>query len=273
MVKKSFLIVFFFFNFAPVYAQDEARVLEQPAYVVVGYGGTFEAQNPLMVEPDKQAEVQNQLIEGMKKRLLEANAVLLEWQVKTSFHPTAISNQGKVIPDLYFPSEKEARFLMVPMVFEGTQGNLKEALEFLNQKQLPQGHFKAEEVKEVRYSLESSYGFYNKEQKDMDPFMSTIVTKEKGFADLSVALNDKDKTLDSLVRFYKGNNEYEIQGRHLLRYVAVYFSFVDPSWIQEGYIPQSQILGQALPDGRQMMLIGLIQDAKELEEFLKGEPK
>lgn len=254
MFKKILILLGIVLSFS-AFAQEDPR-----AFVVVGYSASYEVQK----------EDQKKVVESVLQKLRDIEGVLVDWEVQNQFYTTSPLSGRNVIPHLTFTSDQKAHFTISPMIWIGHQSRLSQALQSLNGRAVSGGQFKAEEIKESSYGLEVIFGFYNKETKDLMPLWRPEVSVNS-VATLDLAFEGQQSRLKELMVSYQTRPEYKLNVRHLVQTACVYFTLVDASWLEEGFIPEEQRIPQPSPlsEGKNLMILGVLQEAGELDQFLR----
>lgn len=237
-----------------------AKAEDPQVFVLVGYSSTYEIQK----------EDQKKVVASVLEKLRRIEDVLIDWEVQNQFYTTTSLSARNVIPHFVFTSDHEAHFTIRPMIWAGQKSHLPEALRSLNGKEVTGGKFKAEEIKDTSYGLEVIFGFYNKDTKDLEPLWTPEVSTNTA-STLDLAFEGQKSSLKEMLTFYQKRPEYKLNVRHLVQMMCVYFALVDESWLNEKFIPEEQRLPQPsnLSKGKILMILGILQEAGELDQFLK----
>jgi len=267
MFKKIVLFSGIFLSLS-VFAQEE----DPRVFVVMGYSAMVKVQNPESIaseEFQKRQEAQKRVGERILEKLRDIEGVLTDWEVQNQFYTSSpLSQHRNVIPYVSFTSEKELHFTIRPMIWVGHKSRLAEALQSLNGREVSGGKFKVEEIKEVSYGLEVIFGFYNKDTKELVPLWTPEIVMNKEET-LDLAFEEQKKSLKGILTSYQERPEAKLEVRHLVQTTSIYFTEVDASWLEEGFIPEEERFPQASPSQEKiMMILGLLQEAGELGQFL-----
>ncbi|MBI3018299.1 MAG: hypothetical protein HYY61_00155 [Deltaproteobacteria bacterium] len=267
MFKKIFVVLSLFVSFS-FFAQEDPQV-----FVVVGYGAKYEVQNPEFLDSEdsqKRQEAQEKVIESVLEKLRDIDGVLIDWEVQNQFYASSPLSDRKVVPHFVFISDREAHFTIRPMIWVGQKSRLPQALQSLNGKEVSGGKFKVEEIKDASYGLKVIFGFYNKDKKELEPLWTPKISMN-AVSTLDLAFEGQKSSFKELLASYQKRPEYKLNVRQLVQLMCVYFTLVDASWLEEGFIPEEQRIPQpsALPEGKNLIVLGVLQEAGELYQFLR----
>lgn len=268
MFHKSFLIISIFLFSFNLAAQTHTAVIEdEPVFILVGYRAFFPGENPENVPAEKQKEVRDELIANVQRRISAIQTTLSEWEKNTSYSPFMyLIPEGKISTDLYFKTETQVHMVVTPSVFIGPKSKLSSALK-LNYQEVEGGQFKVEEIKDNTYVLQTLFGFYEKDKKEVQPYWTSMNKKEIPFPYLPLSIQDKEKTLANIIAIYKASEEYKRPGRHLAKNDCIYLGHMDFSWAKEEFIPGDHYFKgfiQEVGNGRLQMIIGISENIQEL---------
>ncbi|MBI4040308.1 MAG: hypothetical protein HY390_00410 [Deltaproteobacteria bacterium] len=241
MLRKyiPFVLSAFFFCFLPLLAlaQEEA----EKTYVLVGYRAEFHNEYSMHAPQQELAKAEEEFRKNFNSAVLEVSSTMNAWlsKVESTFSElNPMTDELEIMTAMEFLDEFRTQFSIIPILFKVKAEDVEKIKQDLLETVLTIGEFKVERVSQATYAFKVTCGVWSNELDDLDPWLSTTIEKQKFFSSPVLAQEDELKTLCKVVQQSIETLPVELQERALVQYHLFYYMVGDPSWIDDGFLPQ-----------------------------------